>query len=100
MTSEANLNFTRSTEIYDQVLTYGQIDKVAARPALIIDMAGNATLLTQLGDHLGDHLQHIKVGLSHWEGAKGLGRVLADKSETFPRPLISQNSPRPMGHLG
>lgn len=88
LTSKGNAAFVQSTGLYDQVATYDDISALAQdTPTLIIDMSGNAALIDQLSQHLDDKLKYvIKVGLSHWSSAKGLGKVAADRAETFFAP--------------
>ena len=88
LTSEVNLEFTQDTGVYDQVLTYEALEELDSEiPTLLIDMSGNTQVLDRLSGHFGSALKHaIKVGLSHWHGAKGLGKVMNDRSETFFAP--------------
>ncbi len=66
LTSESNLEFVRSLGFYDSVLTYDDIESLAAVDSVVIDMAGNPTVIAAVHAHLGDHLAYsMMVGRSH-----------------------------------
>jgi hypothetical protein len=67
LTSTRNAGFVRSLGCYACVLEY---DAIASLPAdidtVLIDMAGNATVLARVHDHLGARLRYsMTVGMSH-----------------------------------
>jgi hypothetical protein len=78
LTSAANLEFVRSLGFYDSVLSYDTIGEIAAVDSVVIDMAGNPTILGAVHTHLGDHIRYsMMVGKSHHDavppaGAAGL----------------------------
>lgn len=66
LTSVANAEFVRELGCYDSVLTYDEIGAVATIDSVIIDMAGNPTVLADLNTHLGNHVRYsMMVGRSH-----------------------------------
>ncbi len=67
VTSDGNAEFVRSLGPYDEVVTYDEIESTdPARPAVVIDMAGNRGVLARVHEHLGDQLRHsLTVGMSH-----------------------------------
>jgi hypothetical protein len=67
LTSAANAGFVRSLGWYDQVVTYDEIDTaLAAVPSVVIDMAGNPSVLAAVHTRLGEHVRHsMMVGKSH-----------------------------------
>ena len=69
LTSTANDQFVRGTNLYDEVINYDDISTALAQnTAVIIDMAGNANVRRALQIRLGERLQHyISVGLTHWD---------------------------------
>jgi hypothetical protein len=66
LTSPANVAFTRSLGCYDRVLTYDEVDGLAARPTAYVDLAGSTPLRRALHEHLHDHLVlDLVVGGTH-----------------------------------
>ena len=66
VTSTGNAEFVGSLGYYDQVVTYDDLAAVAAAPTVIIDMAGNSSLVAQIHDALGDRIGYsMQVGMSH-----------------------------------
>ena len=66
LTSADNVEFVRSLGFYDSVLTYDEIGALATVDSVIIDMAGNQTVLAAVHAHLGDHVKYsMMVGRSH-----------------------------------
>jgi hypothetical protein len=66
LTSPRNVEFVRSLGFYDSVLTYDEIVAVPMVDSVIIDMAGDPTVLAAIHGHLGDHVNHsMMVGKSH-----------------------------------
>jgi hypothetical protein len=72
LTSKGNVEFTQSTDCYDEVCSYDDfsaLDKDV--PTAIIDMAGNGDINATLYEAFGEHLVYnCMVGKSHWQGAK------------------------------
>ena len=83
LTSPGNAEFARGLGCYDRVLTYDEIPTLPSDlPAVVVDMAGNGPVLSQLHHHLRDHLKHsCQVGLTHWERG--------EREETLPGPTPS-----------
>ncbi|MCM8557232.1 DUF2855 family protein [Sphingomicrobium sediminis] len=72
LTSAGNVGFVEATGLYDQVVTYDDLDALADKPSVLVDMAGNRSLVSSLNARLGDQLVHrINVGMTHW--AEGTG---------------------------
>ncbi|WP_436794934.1 DUF2855 family protein [Actinospongicola halichondriae] len=67
VTSAANADFVRSVGSYDDVVTYDDLSGIdGGRDAVVIDMAGNRSVLAAVHERLGDHLQYsMAVGMSH-----------------------------------
>lgn len=68
VTSSHNVDFTRSSGLYDLVLTYEAIaEELPTRPTVVVDMAGDSAVALVLRDRLGPDLAFtILVGLTHW----------------------------------
>jgi hypothetical protein len=66
LTSAGNVEFVRSLGFYDSVLTYDEIGALAGIDSVIIDMAGNPTVLAAVHAQLDDHVEYsMMVGKSH-----------------------------------
>ena len=77
LTSPGNVEFVRGLGMYDQVVTYDEIDSLPDTPAVYVDMSGDAGVRGEVHRHYGESLAYdCAVGGSHWE------RLFAD-----PGPL-------------
>lgn len=74
LTSTANLGFVRESGQYDEVLTYDDVSALAGRSAVLVDIAGNAAVLGEVHQTLGNNLKYsCIVGATH-VAARGAGR--------------------------
>ena len=74
LTSAANADFVRSLGFYDTVVTYDDIDDadrgIALVDSLVIDMAGNPSVLAAVHHRLGERVKHsMLIGKSHHDAA-------------------------------
>ena len=79
LTSKGNLDFCNSLGCYHRVLTYDQLDQIAADAACIyIDFAGNADLRRSIHSRFVNLTYSCSIGGTHVEqlGAKGAGKDL------------------------
>ena len=68
MTSEANRSFTEGLGLYDQVVTYDEIEQLNHVPSIYVDVAGNTKVLAGVHQRLAEVLAHsMTVGDTHWE---------------------------------
>ncbi len=66
LTAPGNLNFVRSTGLYDEVVTYDALAGLAASPSVVVDFAGNSGLLKDVHAALSGHLKYsCLVGMTH-----------------------------------
>jgi len=81
LTSPGNVEFVKSTDIYDDVVVYDDVETMAKdQPVAFVDMAGNKALVNRIHDHFDDKLKFsLLVGVSHWTAAQG------DNPKTGPR---------------
>ena len=75
LTSAANVKFVKSTGLYDDVISYEDVELLEQRPSVTVDFAGNANLLGRLHRHFADALKYsCLVGVTHIaERGEGLG---------------------------
>ena len=88
LTSAGNVDFVKGTGLYDDVLSYDEVDRLSATPSVAVDFAGNARVLSAIHHHLGDALKYsCLVGATHIEegGEGGLG---GDAGLPGPKPTL------------
>lgn len=73
LTSARNRGFVEGLGLYDQVVTYDDIDQLdASVRAGVVDMAGSAAVRAAIHRHYGDALAFsISVGATHWDERDG-----------------------------
>ena len=88
LTSSSNIAFTTSTDLYDSVVSYDDIDSLDPTVlSVIVDMAGNSSVLRRLHEHFGDALSYsCRVGATHWENTTPSGRLPGPKPQFFFAP--------------
>jgi Protein of unknown function (DUF2855) len=65
-TSAANLDFVRSTDCFDVVHSYEEIEQLPKTATALVDVAGSASLLARVHQHFADALHYSGVlGISH-----------------------------------
>lgn len=82
LTSKGNVAFVEASGLYDEVLAYDDLDRLAVVRSVSVDFAGNADLLARIHRHYEDALaQSVLVGATHIEARSVFG-----KSEPLPGP--------------
>ena len=70
LTSAGNVDFAMKSGLYDRVIAYEDIADIPADPTVIVDFAGNRSLLGTLHQQLGANLAYsCLVGATHDEAA-------------------------------
>lgn len=91
LTSPANIEFVNSLGCYDQVKSYEEIGEIERTPSVIVDMAGNGTVLAAVHNHLNNDLRYsCLVGATHWEERRGARDMAGPKPEPFFAPTHIQ----------
>jgi hypothetical protein len=69
LTSARNLDFVKSLDIYDQVLTYDEIETLPTEAgAVFVDMAGDSKVTRDVHEKLGEKLVFSqRIGGTHWD---------------------------------
>lgn len=77
LTSSKNVDFVKSTGFYDEVLSYDELpQRLEKTPTIIVDMAGNASLLSSIYSYLNEDLKFIsKIGLTDWTAASAEEKI-------------------------
>lgn len=82
LTSRGNVAFVAASGLYDEVLAYDDLDKLAVLRSVSVDFAGNADLLARIHRHFDAALaQSVLVGATHIEARSVFG-----KGEPLPGP--------------
>ncbi len=82
LTSPGNLEFTRGTEHWDDVVTYDDLDALdPGTRTIYVDFGGNAKLRHRVHAHFGDRLlASVAVGIADWES------MVPEEGASLPGP--------------
>ena len=88
LTSSRNKDTVEALGLYDQVVTYDDIESLNNKaPTIIIDMSGNGDVLNALHKHLGDNMRYTSnVGVTHYEANKIGPDFIKERSAMFFAP--------------
>lgn len=87
LTSTRNLGFVRATGLYDEVITYDEIEALPVVPSVVVDMAGNSDVLRRVHEHFGASLGHsCRVGATHWDAGGELHGLPGPEPQFFFAP--------------
>ncbi|WP_427967233.1 DUF2855 family protein [Altererythrobacter sp.] len=87
LTSAGNVDFVQASGLYDVVLAYNAVEMLVQGASVSVDFAGNAALLRQIHETLGDNLKYsCLVGATHVE-ERGAG-LRADQGLPGPTPTL------------
>jgi hypothetical protein len=104
LTSVANLDFVTGLGCYDEVVAYDNINTLALEPAVLVDMAGSATVRAAVHNRLQDKLRHsAAVGATHWKDSAvgGGSQPLAGPAPVmFFAPSQAQKRIKELGRAG
>ncbi len=96
LTSAANVAFTTSLGLYDEVITYDQLDALdAAVPTAYVDMSGNGDVQSRLHHHFGEQMKaSVSVGATHWEAPRNRGVLPGAQPSMFfaPSQIVKRNA--------
>ena len=91
LTSAGNRGFVESSGVFDQVLSYDEIDRADGQTAVHVDFAGNAGVRRAVHHRYGDGLiASIIVGDTHWDSANAPEALPGAKPEFFFAPSYVQ----------
>jgi len=88
LTSGSHVDFVRGLGCYSEVFDYEAIDQISTkRPALFVDMAGNAQVTRRLHEHLASKLRYSqRIGGTHWNAGGGDDGIPGPEREFFFAP--------------
>lgn len=90
MTSPGNVDFVRGACLYDEVISYDEVDNLPKTASVSVDFAGNSGLLRGIHEVLGDALKYsCLVGATHVDarGANSAGGG-GDSAMPGPKPIL------------
>ena len=96
LTSPANVEFVRSTGVYDEVFDYDALANLPNVPSVLVDMSGNRAVLGAVHAALGDNMRWChNVGLTHWDDSDtkqsaAAANIIRDRSAMFFAPAHIQ----------
>lgn len=98
LTSGSNVDFVKSTGLYDEVISYDNVESdLESINTVIVDMSGNAKLATKIYEKLGDKLKHLcKVGLTDWTAASADQNIPVAKfffAPTYAQTFFKKHGP-------
>ena len=99
ITSPRNLKFCEDLGCYDQVVTYDNcVAELPVGPAVVVDMAGSAEVLSAIHHHYGDQLKHsCLIGATHYSETGSLEGLPGAKPEFFFAPTHVQTRSAELG---
>ena len=85
LTSSGNVDFVESLGCCDEIVTYGNEDKIdASLPSAWVDMSGDGPLTDKLHHMLGENMvESCIVGATHWEAERKRGDDLPGAKPNF-----------------
>lgn len=88
VTSSGNLEMVRGLGLYDQIITYDQIEaELPRKPSVIVDMSGDGGVLGRMHKLLGDNMRYTSnVGLTHYTNNQMGEDFIRDRSAMFFAP--------------
>ncbi len=88
ITSQGNVGFCESLGCYDRIVTYDDIASLdAAKAAVMVDMAGNAAVISDVHHHFGDNMKHsCRIGATHHDEAGSVKGLPGARPEFFFAP--------------
>jgi hypothetical protein len=88
LTSAANVDFTYGVDLYHQVITYDDIETLdPSIPTVIVDMAGNASVISRVHNHFNDALKYsCRIGGTHWDQSGSTKGIPGPRPEFFFAP--------------
>jgi hypothetical protein len=87
LTSPKNVEFTSQLGEYDSVFPYDEFDAIARVPSIVVDMAGNPTIVGNVHHALAGSVRYsCSVGATHWNADRAHTNVPPPRPEFFFAP--------------
>lgn len=100
LTSARNLELLDSLDLYDSVHKYDDLEKIdTSKKTVIVDMAGDSSVLSRLHLHLGDNMKFCSnVGYTHWDKPLSADGIITERSKMFFAPSHIQTRIKEWGN--
>ncbi len=88
ITSQRNVAFCESLGCYEEVVAYDAVAGLdAAQAVVMVDMAGNARVISDLHHHYGDNMKHsCRIGATHYDESGSVTGLPGARPEFFFAP--------------
>lgn len=102
LTSARNADFVAGLGCYDRVVVYDDVASLdASVPTVLVDMGGDAKVLTSVHTHFADSLLHsCQVGATHWQDVRPLADLPGPAPALFFAPSHVQRRTADWGGSG
>ncbi|MBV7256173.1 DUF2855 family protein [Pacificimonas sp. WHA3] len=102
LTSPQNVEFCEGLGIYDRVLAYDQLDRIADdKASAYIDFAGNRALRHAVHERFGPRLGYsMAVGMTHWTDVQSGEEAPPPEAKMFFAPTVMESEQRRLGASG
>ncbi|MBE9537511.1 MAG: DUF2855 family protein [Proteobacteria bacterium] len=92
ITSPGNVDFCQGLGCYDRVVVYGELQNLdAEQPVVLVDMSGNAEVISGLHHHYQDNLCYsCMIGATHYKDMGSTDNLPGAKPEFFFAPSQAQ----------
>jgi hypothetical protein len=99
ITSAANVSFCESLGYYDKVISYDEIATLNAQePVVMVDMAGSASILSELHHHYGENMKHsCRIGATRYHEMGATDNLPGATPEFFFAPGHIQSRSAELG---
>ena len=101
LTSSKNAAFTSGLGEYDSVITYDEVSAITNVPTIVVDMAGNPSIVGNVHRALAGSVKHsCSVGATHWDAQRAGADVPPPKPEFFFAPTLIAQRTKEWGREG
>lgn len=91
LTSPGHAAFVKSLGYYDEVVHYDDLEGIAVRPSVFVDMAGSGSVTNRLHEHLRDDVRYsCSVGATHFDDTPRASDLPGAQPEFFFAPAQIQ----------
>ncbi|MDT0596477.1 DUF2855 family protein [Glaciecola petra] len=98
LTSPRNIEFVRSLEVCDELITYADVEQIQKIPSLYLDMSGNKGVISALHNHLKNDIKSSQlVGATHWDSTQFEYKLPGPKPELYFTPTHAEKRAKELG---
>ena len=97
LTSPGNVEFTESLGVYDRVVPYEELTSIDRKPAVYVDMSGDAKVRSSVHGHFGDELSTARPSASPTARTSAAAPVWRARSRSSSSPRTGSASARRTG---